>query len=350
MIRVAFDVTSYLQSPYGGIAQTCLNTIHQASAHREVEACAYYRRGKSGRVDLFGVPLIRMPLLPLAPAKEYDVVHALCHRRPRLKGRNLVYTVHDVWSLVPNNYQSAAFQRKVGRRMRREIARADLVITDSECTRESLLALELVETDRCRTVPLGVRIPQYNDLTSEKSKVARTPDRPYVLFVGRLENRKNLGHVLAAVAPLSQLDLVLVGEPGFGYEENIRGLLDRFPHDRRHLFSRVPPAELAGLYFGATATLLPSLEEGFGLPILEAMAHKSPVITSNCSACAEVAGEAAIKVDPADPDQSRAALQRLLHDSVWRSSLVEAGLKRAGMFSWSRYFENLISAYRSLLS
>ncbi len=234
--------------------------------------------------------------------------------------------------------------------MRREIARADLVITDSECTRERLPAMELVETDRCRTVPLGVHVPPYNGLPPETREVVRPPGRPYVLFVGRLENRKNLGHVLAAVAPLTQLDLVLVGEPGFGYEENIRGLLERFPHDRRHLFSRVPTAELAGLYFGAIATLLPSLEEGFGLPILEAMAHKSPVITSNCSACAEVAGEAAIKVDPAEPDQSQTALRRLLHDSVWRSSLVEAGLKRADLFSWSRYFENPLSAYRSLLS
>ncbi|GEM_PF-5523946 len=80
MIRVAFDVTSHLHSPYGGIAQACLNTIQQAALHEGVEARAYYRRGKPGRVDLFGVPLIRMPLLPLASAKEYDVVHALCHR------------------------------------------------------------------------------------------------------------------------------------------------------------------------------------------------------------------------------------------------------------------------------
>ncbi len=234
--------------------------------------------------------------------------------------------------------------------MQKELLKADVIVTISEWTRSQLLGLELVDADKCVVVRLGAASPDSPPPASGRCDVNRWLPKPYVLFVGRIEVRKNISHLVEAVMPLSQLNLVIVGEPGFGYEDIVARHLARFPSDRLRILSRVPVHELELLYHNATAMLLPSWEEGFGLPILEAMARGCPVITSSCSAASEVGIGGAILVDPAEPAESREALSRLCEDAAYRNRWRQAGLAHCSKFSWSKYFEDLVSVYRLVLS
>jgi glycosyltransferase involved in cell wall biosynthesis len=346
MISIGYDASSLAVSPYGGIAQYCRHVLRCAAESNEFDVTALFRHGSSANLAAAGVVTKRLSWMSRFVGGQYDVAHGLCHRLPNVKSRKVVYTVHDAWSLTPNRWQGAAYQRRLGRRMREEIGRADLVVADSEWTRSQVLSLGVVDGSHCRTVPLGVVMPGKQSFANAGAEVQAIIGRQYVLFVGRIENRKNLEHIAAAVKPLGSAALVLVGEPGFGYEGIAAKTLSQFPSDRLICLQRVTGSELSVLYGNALATLQPSWEEGFGLPVLEGMAHGSPVITSNWSSCAEVAGDGALLVDPSRPEESRVWLERLREDKAFRDSLIVRGRERAGEFSWERSFGLLADGYR----
>jgi glycosyltransferase involved in cell wall biosynthesis len=350
IMEVAYDVTSLAQSPYGGVAQVCFHTLIQASRHPGVSPMGYYRRGRRENIVVDGVPPHRLSFTSQFRRTPFDIVHALCHRLPLLRAQKVVYTLYDAWSLQPNKYQSPNFQKKIGQRMRKELRKADVIVTISEWTRSQLLKLELADANKCVAVRLGVALPGPPPQASGKTDIDRWLTEPYVLFVGRIEARKNIGHLVEAVMQLSQLSLVIVGEPGFGYEDIVDRHLARFPSDRLCVLNRLAAYELDLLYRNAVAMLLPSWEEGFGLPILEAMVRGCPVITSNCSAASEIGAGGAILVDPADPTESHNALTMLYEDAAYRSRWRQIGLAHSSNFGWSKYFEDMISVYRSILS
>lgn len=349
MIRVGFDLTALAHSPHGGIAQVCYHTLNEAIQHAEIDATGFYRSGRPNEKLQSELPLRKSGLATPWLVKPFDIVHGLCHRLPRLRGSRTVYTLHDVWSLYPNKYQATGFQKKIGARMRRELIAADCIVTDSETTRDNLMKLDFVPPEKVHVSQLGVTLPAPEIGIRSESGIVKSIDGAYVLFVGRFEYRKNLPHVIEAVRKISSLHLVLVGEPGFGYDEHVKPYLERMDSERLHVFSRVPDEQMAHLYQRSVATLLPSWEEGFGLPILEAMSHGSPVITSNRSGSAEVAQQAGALVDPDDPTASREVITRLLDDSAYRAMLIQAGREQAAGFTWKRYFDRLIAIYKSLL-
>jgi len=350
MIKLAYDITSVAESPYGGIAQVCYHTLAQAAKHGDISATGFYRRGRRENIAVDNVPLRRLIWTDRFRRSQFDIVHALCHRLPPVGGQKRVYTLYDAWSLYPNKYQSPSFQKTIGMRMKRELRKVDAIIAISDNTHKNLVELQLVDPNKCRVARIGVAPPEPPTPAGGNTEIENCLSRPYVLFVGRIEVRKNIGHIIDAVAPISQLDLVIVGEPGYGYDDITRSDLARFPQDRLHVLSRLDTSDLELLYRRALATLLPSWEEGFGLPILEAMVRGCPVITSNCSACAEVGAGGAILVDPANPSESTEALIRLYEDASYHDRIKQAGLHRSRDFSWEKYFDDLISVYRSVLS
>ncbi len=346
MLSVACDITAFAQNRFGGIARVCYHTVSELSKYDNIVVTAYLARGETPKIP--GVTVKRLRPWSGFLESRYDIVHSLCHRRLNLKGQTHVYTVHDVWSLEPNKFQSPEFQRKLGARMRREISLADLVLTDSLWTRAQLIRFALIEESKCVALPVGVSVPDPAVTVEEPLAGFTNGGKPYVLFVGRLENRKNLPHILDALRPLRDLQLVLVGEPGYGYDEDIKPLLESFPTERLTSLNRISELELLWLYRHALVTLQPSWEEGFGLPILESMAAGCPVITSNRGAMLEVAGDAAMLVDPDAPEQSRVGIERLLADVPYRVSLIEAGRKQAEEFTWRKYGEKLAAIYQAL--
>ena len=349
MIKVAVDITAFARNPFGGIARVCAATVIELAKFSDFIVTAYWAKGRKPTLAP-SVRIRRISLLNRLWMPSVDITHSLCHRKLPVRSRFHVYSVHDAWSLYPNRFQSAAFQHKLGDRLKGDIENADLVVTGSEWTKAELLRLGVVDAEFCRVIPDGVDCPQPVATSTDILDRYGLRHREYVLFVGRLEFRKNLPHIVAAVRKMPSLKLVCVGEPGYGYEDSAVPALAQIEPDRLTVISRIADVDLNALYSNALASLQPSWDEGFGLPVLEAMAHGCPVIASERGATREVGDGAAVLVDPASPEQTGSALERLLSDASWREQLVEAGCIRAREYTWSRYGETLAGLYRQLMS
>jgi glycosyltransferase involved in cell wall biosynthesis len=219
---------------------------------------------------------------------------------------------------------------------------AAVVICPSEATRADCLAAG-IEDARLRVAPLGTTVrPTSSAADVDRVRATYALHRPYVLFVGTVEPRKNLPRLLEAFGRLGDVDaeLVLVGPEGWSTD---------LPATSARRLGFVPRADLDGLYAGAAVVAYPSLREGFGLPVLDAMAHGAPVVTSATTSTAEVAGDAALLVDPLDVDAIAGAIGQLLADPEQAARLGAAARQRAGTFTWARTAGLVVAAYQDAL-
>jgi glycosyltransferase involved in cell wall biosynthesis len=276
---------------------------------------------------------------------DVDVVHATGMAIPP-KTAPLVATLHDLAFLhEPSHFTKHGlrfFHRSV-ELMRRD---ADVVVVPSQATVDDCIAHGF-DPARLRLVPLGVHQHRAGSDDVEAVRRRHGLDRPYLLWVGTVEPRKNLPTLLRAFAAAdpADLDLVLVGQQGWNED------LDRLvaPVARRvKIVGFVDGDDLPALYAGARLFCLPSLREGFGFPVLEAMAQGTPVITSTGTSTAEVAGDAAVLVEPTDVDGLAEAIRSLAVDPVRSAELGELGRRRASAFTWERNAELLVRAYREV--
>ena len=264
--------------------------------------------------------------------------HAPDHVCPQPLGWRTVLTVHDLafWRL-PESHSAPSLAYYAG--LRRSAHQATRIICVSQATRHDLLEATGVPEDRVRVVP---EAPDPRYMQPPAAASFRDPveaGRPYLLCVGTIEPRKNLPAVFRALARLPRAErpeLRVVGAPGLDATA-IQALPARLGlnGDVRFL-GRRPTDELLTLYAGALALVYPSLLEGFGLPVLEAMAAGAPVVASNRSGVPEVAGDAAILVDPEDDNSIAAALERVITSPALRDDLRARGRARVARFSWER--------------
>ena len=266
-----------------------------------------------------------------------DVVHATTIIVPP-RSAPLVVTVHDLAFL----HEPTHFTRRGLRFFRRglELVRrdADLVLCPSTVTLEDC-ARAGIARDRLRLVPWGVHVEPATGAQVEELRLRRGLDRPYVLFVGTFEPRKNLRRLIRAFDQIDdRYDLVMAGPAGWG--DDVAP-----PSSRSIALGFVSTAELRALYAGAAAFVFPSLREGFGLPVLEAMAQGAPVVTSKGTATEEVAGGAAVLVDPYDVDD----LARGIAEAIdRRQELADASHGRAKAMTWSANAAATLDAYREV--
>jgi glycosyltransferase involved in cell wall biosynthesis len=232
------------------------------------------------------------------------------------------------------------------------VRRAAGFICISEATRSELEERFPATRGRTVAIPLGAAEAFY-DASPGQIAAKHGIDYPYVLAVGTFEPRKNLARLVEAFAavPASVRDgcrLVLAGGRGWSNAE-LEAVLGRHGRDVRVL-GYVPDDDLPGLYAGATAFAYPSLAEGFGLPVAEAMAAGTAVLTSNRSSLPEVAGDAAVLVDPTDEEAISAGLERLLSDGDLRRRLAARGRARAQELTWDRAARRTLDYLRSVTS
>jgi glycosyltransferase involved in cell wall biosynthesis len=295
-----------------------------------------------------------------------DLLHGLAYAAPLASGCPTVVSVHDLSFLrYPGAFRP--FNRSYLSLVTRASARrAACVITASESTRQDIVSLIGVPEDRVAVVPDGVA-PEFHpaspDETTSFRQRAGLPER-YILFLGTLEPRKNLVRLLEAYALLRSWDreanrataapslppLVIAGGKGWSYQEIFDRVTGLGLADQVIFPGFVAAEDLPWWYRGAEIFVYPSLFEGFGLPVLEAMASGTPTITSNASSLPEVAGDGAILVNPEDTQQIAEAMQRVLTTPSLAAELRAAGIRRAAGFSWERTAAKTREVYRSVLA
>jgi glycosyltransferase involved in cell wall biosynthesis len=277
---------------------------------------------------------------------RFDVFFAPNFVPPPTRARRLVLTVHDLaFRLLPETAPQST--RWWLGRLDGALQRAARIIAVSEATRRDLIDLYSVSEDRVVVVPHGVDHDVFRPPSAEAVTAARARfgiDGPYLLALGGIEPRKNLPRLVEGFARLPTdlaVNLVVAGGSAAWNPEGSNLLmraLDGLPASLRHrviVTGYVTDEEKVSLLGGAKALIYPSLYEGFGLPLLEAMACGAPVLTSKVSALPEVAGGAALLVDPMDVGAIADGMERLLRDDELREQLRAAGVAWAAGFDWS---------------
>jgi len=237
----------------------------------------------------------------------------------------------------------------------RKLKSANAVIAISQATKDDLVRMFDLVPDRVRVIYPGIDHSLFNvSNAGDMSRQAEVLGRygisgRYLLYVGDSEWRKNLRRVLEALAGIDdEIKLVLVGKRARTDATLFRWVAELGLQDRVVTPGFVPDADLPPLYGASQAFVFPSLYEGFGFPIAEALACGCPVITSNVSSMPEVAGTAAILVDPENPGEIMAALERVLADPELRDRMIAAGLLQAQRFSWKRCAEETVAVIRTV--
>lgn len=281
--------------------------------------------------------LLREPLAPRSAA----LFHGLNQRLPRVRLRRAVATFHDLFVLT-GDYSTAEFRRRFEAQARDAAARSDLILAVSEFTAAQVEELLGVPRARIRVVHHGVRPPETQTPPERRENI--------VLHVGAIQKRKNVARLIEAFSAMPEgWRLALAGSCGYGAEEALAAI-GRSPRQRDILLlGYTPEPDLAQWRQRARIFAFPSLDEGFGMPVLEAMANDVPVLTSNRSAVAEVVGDAALLVDPTNTDAIAAGLCEIARNEDLCARLRALGRTRAACFSWGAAIQKTWAAYGELL-
>jgi glycosyltransferase involved in cell wall biosynthesis len=287
-----------------------------------------------------------------------DLYHSTHYVLPAVVPCKAIVTIHDIIHLLyPEFLPSPVAFFYAQRMIRRSLSRGDRIIADSQNTKTDLMEYFDVDGRKIRVVYPGVAESFRHRVTQEEMHRARTEfgiERPYILFVGNPKPHKNLDNVIKAFARALEIhpfeaDLVCVGDRS-SIEFKIRQRASQLGlSDRLKLLGHVEDKDLPALYQGATLFLFPTLYEGFGLPVVEAMASRVPVVTSNTSALKEVAEGYAHLVNPLDVEEIAKAIAQCMADEDHRDALIKLGVRRAEDFRWSRTAEQTLDVYNSAL-
>jgi glycosyltransferase involved in cell wall biosynthesis len=290
--------------------------------------------------DLFHAPHYVLP--PLTPCKSVVTIHDCIHLRfPQYLPNRLGYAYARSFLWVATH-------------------RSNRVMTVSEASKRDILEYFSIPPEKIDVIYNGID-ERFGEPPAEDA-VKRVRERyqldgPFVLYAGNIKPHKNLGRLIAAFDILrqsgpefAQVKLVIIGDEISKYAALRHAVHRHKLHKHVRFFGFVPAQTLAILYRLADVFVFPSLYEGFGLPPLEAMASGTPVITSNVSSLPEVVGDAAVLIDPLQPEAIADALRRVLSDSALRDNLRQRGLKRARQFSWEQSVRRVRQIYGEVLA
>ncbi len=294
--------------------------------------------------------------LPAAVRRDHlDLFHGPVNVLPRGLPCPAVVTIHDLAFLRWPEHLPRRRYHYLAHEVRAAARRAARILAVSQSTKSDVVTMLGIAPERVAVTPLGVD-DRFHPMPPDRITQWRNErgcHRPFILAVGTLEPRKNLPTLLRAFSRLTPQiphDLALVGPAGWLTGE-LQATLERLRlGDRVRLTGYVADAELPFWYAAAEAFVFPSFYEGFGLPVLEAMACGTPVITSNVSALPEVAGDAALLVSPNDDAALAEAILRVVTDPALATALRQRGLERARPFTWHRTAVETVAAYREVLT
>ncbi len=287
-----------------------------------------------------------------------EVLFIPSHAVPFIHPKKTIVTIHDIgYEMYPESYSSIAF-RYLRFSTKKSLKWAKQIIVPSKFTKKDLVSLYKVDPKKIVVIYHGYNDKLYKTIDDKdaiglvKKKYGLSENEDYLFFIGRLEKRKNiLGIIDAFYKVKSQTNfnykLVLAGKPGVGYAKIQQRIKDLMIEDDVRFLGYVQEQDAPFLMNGADMFLFPGFHEGFGFPILEAMASGTPVITSKTSSCPEVAGEAALLVNPDNPSEIAESIMRILADGRLRNTLVQQGFRQIKKFSWEKAAEETLKVLKS---
>jgi glycosyltransferase involved in cell wall biosynthesis len=284
-----------------------------------------------------------------------DVFHATNFFMPPTRTARRAVTIHDLTFLVHPELCSPRIVGPFSRHVRRCAREADAVLTYSESTRRDIAERLDVDAGRIHVAPLAAD-PAFAPMARGEARALlrsrHNLDGPFILFAGTLEPRKNVAALVRVFGALKDEiphRLVLAGPTGWNTREAEEAIDRQNPAGRVVRPGFVPGEDLRALYSAADVFVFPSRYEGFGLPLLEAMACGCPVVAADNSAIPEVTGDAALLVNCADEAALAEAIMKAIGDAELRTGLIERGLRQAGRFSWRACAETTLAVYRSIV-
>lgn len=342
-MRIALDATYSLGGGLSGVGVYSREILNGLAASGFAEKWDwFYRSQRYFRARGLAKPsnVTRRLLADSWGNRGADLFHGLNQRLPKRRFRRQIATFHDLFVLT-GEYSTPEFRERFATQAREAAASADLVIAVSAFTASQVEQCLHVPESRIRVIHHGViRRPTPN-----------LPREKVVLCVGAIQRRKNQARLIRAFRALPKdWTLVLAGSQGYEAEEAVREAAESPAADRIRITGYQTDEQIGEWYARASIFAFPSMDEGFGMPVLEAMEAGIPVIAGNRSALPEVCGDAAEMVDPSNEDELAAALARLANDEKYREELAVRGRHRAGRFRWENAVGQTLSAYRELLS
>ena len=355
-MKIGLDATYSTDSSPSGVAAYCSNLIEAFAdyatddrfllcyrANRFLRSLTSPRAGANMSRHLlenFTIPLLRGRL---------DLFHGLNQRLPAGGFRRTVTTFHDLFVMTAD-YSTPAFRRRFTLFAEEAAERSDHIIAVSQYTAEQVAKLLFYPRDRISVVHHGVAgVPPIPAEEIADFRRKHDLETPFILHVGAIQKRKNIERLVEAFERIGgPTRLVLAGAEGYGADR----ILDRIERSssaaRIRRIGYVDRPLLEHLYRSASVLAFPSLDEGFGLPVLEAMSAGLPVVTSKRSALAEIAADAALLVNPEDSLELRIAIEEALEEGSVRRRLIAAGLERQSEFSWLKAAHETMQIYRRL--
>ena len=355
-MSIALDATYSISRSPSGVAVYCANLIEAlAGSAPDQRFLLCYRANRflrALRTPLPG-PNCSRKLLEEAFCvffrREVSLFHGLNQRLPRCRFERAVTTFHDLF-VINRDYSTPEFRRRFTLLAEDAARRSDRIITVSQYTADQV-ALHLgYPREQISVVHHGINpLPRFSDQDLAEFRCRHDLEAPFLLHVGAIQKRKNIMRVVEAFERLnSQFRLVLAGSAGYGAEEIMARIESSGARQRIHVHGYVDDNLLARFYRTATALVFPSLEEGFGFPVLEAMSVGLPVVTSNRSSLPEVSGGAARLVDPESTDEIEAGIEEVIVDQDVRRRLIRQGRARAAEFNWIKAAQETLSVYAQL--
>lgn len=286
-----------------------------------------------------------------------DLLHSPDFIPPRFGAKHYVITVHDLAFMLYANLQTADSLRYYAGQIDRAVRQADQIIAVSQATKDDLIRLLNVPESKITVIWEGIA-GYFRVLDAADVAAALTPYRlldDYLLFVGTIEPRKNLPGLLQAYSMLRARykdlpKLVMVGHKGWLSEDTFQAIKDLRLQKEVIWLEGVPDGVLPALYNGARVHLLPSLYEGFGFPPLEAMACGTPTLVSDRGSLREIGGDAAIYVDPTEPESIADGIETLLHDTGLYQTMRDRGLSHVQKFNWHTAAAKTLEVYKKVLA
>ncbi len=290
-----------------------------------------------------------LPLKLFASRNKPDVFFSPSHYRPRFSPVPTAISIMDLSFIKYPQLFNKKDLNQLGAWTAYSARKASLVFTISDSSKNDIIRQYNLEANTVVVTHLGIKSDRQKIIVKNvKEKYGIRGD--FVLFVGTIQPRKNISRLIEAFSKVSNksLLLVIVGKKGWQYEDIFDAPRKFEIEDRVKFLDFVADEDLFALYGEALCFILPSLYEGFGLPILEAMKYGCPVITSNVSSMPEAGGDAALYVDPQDVDDIAKKIEQLVSDEKLRKELIEKGYKQIKKFSWEKTAKETLAALESL--